>query len=195
MNLADLIEAAVRSDDLSTAEAALSRLSERAQASQTPWSLGLLARGRALMAPDEDAETLFLESLEQLGRSGVMTDFARTRLLYGEWLRRQRRRREAREQLRAAYEMFLNLGAGVFARRAESELLATGEHASAPTPSRAICARCTPSSASDHATTWSRPSPTRDPSSAAAGPVFGPPVVRSPPAATRWHGLREHADA
>ena len=85
------------------------------------------------MAPDEDAETLFLESLEQLGRSGVMTDFARTRLLYGEWLRRQRRRREAREQLRAAYEMFLNLGAGVFARRAESELLATGEHARART--------------------------------------------------------------
>jgi len=133
MNLADLIEAAVRSDDLAVADAALGRLSDRALASETPWALGLLARGRALMAPDEDAETLFLESLEQLGRSGVMTDFARTRLLYGEWLRRQRRRREAREQLRAAYEMFLNLGAGVFARRAESELLATGEHARART--------------------------------------------------------------
>jgi DNA-binding CsgD family transcriptional regulator len=133
MNLGDLIEAAVRSDDLSTAHAALSRLSERAQATQTPWGLGLLARGRALMASDEDAEALYLESLEQLGRSGVVTDFARTRLLYGEWLRRQRRRREARDQLRAAYETFLTIGAGAFTRRVESELLATGEHARART--------------------------------------------------------------
>ena len=85
------------------------------------------------MAPDEDAEVLYLESLEQLGRSGVVTDFARSRLLYGEWLRRQRRRREAREQLRAACEMFSTLGAAAFARRAESELLATGEHARART--------------------------------------------------------------
>ena len=133
MNLGDVIEAAVRSDDLSTAQAALSRLGERAQASQTPWALGLLARGRALTASDEDAEVWYLEALEHLARSEVVTDFARTRLLYGEWLRRQRRRREAREQLRAAYETFLNIGAEAFARRAESELLATGEHARART--------------------------------------------------------------
>jgi DNA-binding CsgD family transcriptional regulator len=129
MGLADLIEAAWRSGSVESAHRALTRLSERAHASQAPWGLGLLARCRALMAEDTDAEALYLESLDHLARSGLETELARTRLLYGEWLRRQRRRRDAREQLRAARDAFTAMGATAFARRAEAELLATGEHA------------------------------------------------------------------
>jgi DNA-binding CsgD family transcriptional regulator len=128
INLADLIEAAVRCDDLDTARAALERLSERALASGTPWGTGLLARGRALLAGGDDAEALYEEALEQLDRSGVVTDVARTRLLYGEWLRRRRRRRDARVQLRLAHDMLHATGGGAFAHRARVELLATGEH-------------------------------------------------------------------
>jgi RNA polymerase sigma factor (sigma-70 family) len=83
------------------------------------------------MAPDEDAEPLYAEALDHLGRSGVLTDVARSRLVYGEWLRRQRRRRDARVQLRQAHEMLQAMGAGAFAHRAEVELLATGERARA----------------------------------------------------------------
>jgi DNA-binding CsgD family transcriptional regulator len=129
IHLADLIEAAARCDDLDTAYAALERLSKRALASGTPWGLGLLARGRALLAGDDDAEAFYEEALEQLERSGVVIDVARTRLLYGEWLRRQRRRRDARMQLRLAHDMFQATGGGAFAHRARVELLATGEHA------------------------------------------------------------------
>jgi DNA-binding CsgD family transcriptional regulator len=103
-------------------------LSERALASGTPWGLGLLARGRALLAGDDDAEALYEETLEQLEQSGVVIDVARTRLLYGEWLRRRRRRRDARLQLRLAHGMFHATGGGAFAHRARVELLATGEH-------------------------------------------------------------------
>jgi DNA-binding CsgD family transcriptional regulator len=129
MSLADLVEAAWRSGDPDTAKLALARLSERAYASEAPWALGLCARASALVADDAEAEPLYLEALEQLGRSGVHTDLARAHLLYGEWLRRQRRRIEAREQLRRAHQMFLETRAGGFASRAEAELLATGEHA------------------------------------------------------------------
>ncbi len=129
MSLADLVEAASRSDDPGSAKLALERLSERADASRAPWALGLLARSRALVAADTEAEAHYLEALEQLGRSGVVTDLARAYLLYGEWLRRQRRRIEAREQLRKAYDIFFETGAAGFALRAEAELLATGEHA------------------------------------------------------------------
>ncbi len=129
MSLADLVEAAWRSDDADSAKLALGRLSERAGASRTPWTLGLLARCRALIASDEEAEGYYQEALEQLGRSGVVNELARAHLLYGEWLRRQRRRTEAREQLRTAYGTFLETGAAGFALRAEGELLATGEHA------------------------------------------------------------------
>jgi polyisoprenoid-binding protein YceI/DNA-binding CsgD family transcriptional regulator len=127
--LADVIEAAARSGDTDAAAAGLARLSEGALASPTPWALGLLARARALLARDEDAEALYQEALAQLGRSGVVSELARTRLLYGEWLRRQRRRRDARDQLRAAHERFESMGAETLAERARVELLATGEHA------------------------------------------------------------------
>ncbi|GAA1035907.1 LuxR family transcriptional regulator [Streptomyces murinus] len=122
--LADLVEAAVRNDDHETAERALARLAERAVASGTPWALGLLARTRALLAADP--EPLFEESLAHLAPSGLAPEVARTRLLYGEWLRRRRRRREARHQLRAAHEQFARMGAAAFAERARLELTATG---------------------------------------------------------------------
>ena len=127
--LADAVEATVRTGDIDSAHAALARLSERALASGTPWALGLLARARALLAADDDAEPLYREALEHLGRSGVVTDHARARLLYGEWLRRKRRRRDARLQLRLAHDMLQATGGAAFAHRAEIELLATGERA------------------------------------------------------------------
>ena len=127
--LADVVEATARSGDLDSAKAALARLSERAEASGTPWALGLLARARALLAPRSDAEVLYRSAIDHLGHSGVVTDLARSRLLYGEWLRRARQRLDAREQLRAALEMFTSIRAEAFADRAERELLVTGEHA------------------------------------------------------------------
>ena len=132
--LADAAEAMLRSGDEAGARAALARLRERGRASGTPWGLGLLARAEALLADDDLAEALYRESLEYLGRSGVATELARTHLVYGEWLRRLRRRRDARVQLRAAVQMFAAIGAGAFAHRARVELLATGEHARVRAP-------------------------------------------------------------
>jgi len=94
--------------------------------------MGQLARARALLGADDDAEEFFQESLAQLGRTDVATDLARSRLTYGEWLRRCNRRIDAREQLRAAYEAFAGMGAAAFAERAEGELLATGARAQRP---------------------------------------------------------------
>ncbi|WP_370087303.1 AAA family ATPase [Streptacidiphilus sp. MAP12-16] len=127
--LSDLVEASVRCGDHRTAKDALRRLEERAPLAGTPWALGLLARSRALMADDDQAEALFAESAALLDRTRVRTELARTRLLYGEWLRRRRRRADARAELRTAYEMFAGMGAAAFAERARAELLATGEHA------------------------------------------------------------------
>jgi DNA-binding CsgD family transcriptional regulator len=93
----------------------------------TPWGLGLLARCQALMGPDEHAEAQYLTSVELLGRVPVDLDLAHTRLLFGEWLRRRRRRAQAREHLRAAHQLFDSCGAAGFAERARAELLATGE--------------------------------------------------------------------
>jgi DNA-binding CsgD family transcriptional regulator len=128
MSLADVVEATLRSGDRDTADAALARLSERAPASGTPWARGLLARAHALLADDADAEPLYLEAIEHLGRAGVITDLGRAHLLYGEWLRRRRRRRDARHHLRVAHQMLEAAGGAAFAHRASVELQATGEH-------------------------------------------------------------------
>ena len=132
LSLADLVEAAVRADARGTGTAALTRLQERADASGTPWGLGLLARARALLADDSRAESLYLESLEHLSRAGVATDWARSSLVFGEWLRRQRRRRDARVQLRTAERFFEATGAEAFLGRAAAELRATGEQGRSP---------------------------------------------------------------
>jgi DNA-binding CsgD family transcriptional regulator len=130
-SLADVVEATVRSGDVAGAEAALERLSERAPATQTPWAMGLLARSCALLAPKAEAEAHYLEAIRQLERSGLPPELGRAHLLYGEWLRRQRRRRDAREHLRQAYELLESMGIGGFAQRAKVELQATGERARA----------------------------------------------------------------
>ncbi|HEX8627541.1 MAG TPA: LuxR C-terminal-related transcriptional regulator, partial [Catenuloplanes sp.] len=127
--LPELVEAAQRTGELTLATTAMRWLSVRATATPTDWACGIEARGRALLAGDATAEELFVESAARLDRTRVRVEVARTRLLYGEWLRRQRRRRDAREQLRTAHELFTAMGLEAFAERAGRELLATGEHA------------------------------------------------------------------
>jgi DNA-binding CsgD family transcriptional regulator len=121
------VEAGVRSGQRPAAAAALARMTERAQAASTPWGLGLLARCQALMSADQQAEARYRESIELLSQVPVALDLAHTRLLFGEWLRRRRRRSEARTHLRAAYQLFDSCGAIPFAERARAELRATGE--------------------------------------------------------------------
>jgi DNA-binding CsgD family transcriptional regulator len=123
-----LIEAAERCDDLATANAAHDRFSECAAASATEWALGLVASTRALLAADEAAEAHYAEALERLAATSAAVDLARVQLLYGEWLRRARRRRDARVPLRTALDFFQRIGAGAFAERTRRELAATGEH-------------------------------------------------------------------
>ncbi|WP_432989061.1 helix-turn-helix transcriptional regulator [Dactylosporangium sp. CA-233914] len=127
--LPNLIEAAVRAGDRRSAQAALARLAERASASGTAWALGVLARSRALLAGDDGADALYREATEHLAGSRMSTELARTHLLHGEWLRRRKRRTEAREHLRLAHSAFTDMGAAAFAERARVELLATGQHA------------------------------------------------------------------
>jgi DNA-binding CsgD family transcriptional regulator len=127
--LAELIEAGVRSDAADAASSALDRLSGRTQASGTDWALGVEACSRALLTDTRDAEPLYREAVERLARSRGVLHLARARLLYGEWLRRESRRVDARDQLRAAHEVFDRVGAEGFAERARHELLATGETA------------------------------------------------------------------
>ena len=122
--LVELIEAGVRDGEPDEAAAALERLSERTQASGTEWALGIEARCRALLSDDG---SFYRESIERLARSRATVELARSRLLYGEWLRRENRRTDARELLRAAHESFSQMGAAAFAERARRELLATGE--------------------------------------------------------------------
>ena len=123
----ELIEAAVRTGDPDRALSALARLSEIARASNTDWSLGVLARCRALLDGDAIAEASYQESIERLGRTSIAVALARTNLLYGEWLRRSGRRSDAREHLRAAHEFFRKAGMEGFAERTRRELAATGE--------------------------------------------------------------------
>jgi DNA-binding CsgD family transcriptional regulator len=127
--LVELIEAGVRSGATDAAVAALERLSERTQASGTDWALGIEASSRALLSNGPDADRLYREAVDRLERTRGAVHLARARLLYGEWLRRENRRVDAREQLRAAHEMFSEIGAEGFAERARHELAATGETA------------------------------------------------------------------
>jgi ATP/maltotriose-dependent transcriptional regulator MalT len=125
--LAELIEGAVRSGMTDVAAEALERLSEMTRASGTDWALGVEARSRALLSDGAAAERLYREAIARLGRTRVRVELARARLLYGEWLRREHRRLDAREQLRSAHEMLTAMGVEAFAERARRELLATGE--------------------------------------------------------------------
>jgi DNA-binding CsgD family transcriptional regulator len=126
-SLAELIEAGVRSGATDAASAALDRLSGRTQASGTDWALGIEAGSRALLSDTRVAEPLYREAVERLAPGRGVVHLARARLRYGEWLRRENRRVDAREHLRAAHEMFIGIGAEGFAERARHELLATGE--------------------------------------------------------------------
>jgi DNA-binding CsgD family transcriptional regulator len=127
LGLVELVEAAIRTGHAERATDALRLLAESTRASGTEWALGVEARCRALCSEGQAAEAAYREAIERLGRSRVQGELARAHLLYGEWLRRENRRRDAREQLRAAHEMFLLMGAEAFARRAARELSATGE--------------------------------------------------------------------
>jgi ATP/maltotriose-dependent transcriptional regulator MalT len=123
----ELAEAASRTGDTALLESALERLSERTRVVSSEWVLGIEARVRALLSEGEAAERLYRDSLVHLSGNRVRLDLARTHLLYGEWLRRERRRLDARAQLRTALEMFASMGTDAFAARAERELMATGE--------------------------------------------------------------------
>jgi DNA-binding CsgD family transcriptional regulator len=124
--LPELIEAAARSGRTASAADALQRLSQTTRASGTEWALGAEARSRALLTDGEAAESLYREAIGRLGHGRLRVALARDHLLYGEWLRRQGRRLDAREQLRTAHEMFTEFGMRGFAERARAELNATG---------------------------------------------------------------------
>ena len=125
--LPELVEAAVRSGLPERATDAVRRLSEATSVSGTDWALGVEARSRALLSDGETADRLYREAIERLGRTRMGAELARAHLVYGEWLRRENRRAEARDQLRAAHEMLTDMGMEGFADRARGELLATGE--------------------------------------------------------------------
>src|SRR5580658_10746799 len=125
--LAELVEAAARSGDMPMAGDAVARLSDTAQVGGTDWGLGIEARSRALLAEGQAADEAYREAIDRLGRTRLRPELARAHLLYGEWLRRENRRIDAREQLRTAREVFMSMGAGAFTARAERELQATGE--------------------------------------------------------------------
>jgi DNA-binding CsgD family transcriptional regulator len=122
-----IVEAAMRCGDTKAATRALAKIEERAQVVETPYALGLMWRCRALVSDGEQAQTSFDQAIEWFGKSPWATERARTHLLYGEWLRRERKRIEARVQLRTAFEMFDSMGAKAYAERARLELEATGE--------------------------------------------------------------------
>jgi DNA-binding CsgD family transcriptional regulator len=125
--LPELIEAAVRSGSPNIAVGALDRLAATTQAGGTEFALAVEARARALLSKPAAAESRYREAIDRFGRTRLRTELARAHLLYGEWLRRQGRRVDAREQLRTAHEMLDTIGMRAFAERARHELLATGE--------------------------------------------------------------------
>jgi DNA-binding CsgD family transcriptional regulator len=124
--LVELVEAAVRSGVPERAAGAVQRLSDIARACETDWVLGVEARSRALVSDGQDAEDLYREAIDRFGRTRLRVELGRARLVYGEWLRRQRRRRDARDQLASAHEIFDSVGAAAFAERARIELRASG---------------------------------------------------------------------
>jgi DNA-binding CsgD family transcriptional regulator len=127
--LVELVEASVRSAAPERAAGAVQRISGIARACRTDWALGAEARSRALVSDGAAAEALYREAIYRFGRTRRRVDLARARLLYGEWLRRERRRRDARDQLGRAYEIFDSIGAEAFAERARIELRASGGQA------------------------------------------------------------------
>ncbi len=127
--LPELVEAATRTGDTELAGDALKRLAETAEPCGTDWALGIKARCRAQLSAGETAERLYQEGVERLGHTRLRPELGRAHLLYGQWLRREGRRVDAREQLRAALDQFASIGMEAFAERARKELLATGERA------------------------------------------------------------------
>ncbi len=127
--MVELIEAAVRAGTPEMAADTYRRLVEITRATGTDWALGVASRSGALLANGSEAEELYLEAIDRLGRTRIAVDLARAHLLYGEWLRRERRRMDARVQLRAAFDLFTRFGMEAFAERARIELKATGERA------------------------------------------------------------------
>jgi DNA-binding CsgD family transcriptional regulator len=134
MILPELVEACWRSERRPEARTAFDTLSERALAAATPISLGKRSRCAALLSDGDHAERAYQEAIGHLEDSRAALDLARTRLLYGQWLRRAKRRRDARRELRTAHEMFDKMGAAGFAARAATELSASGERARSRTP-------------------------------------------------------------
>jgi DNA-binding CsgD family transcriptional regulator len=132
--LVELVEAAVRSEKRELAADALDRLSQTTTPSATNWALGVEARSRALMSDGEAAETFYRQAIQALERTRIRVELARAHLVYGEWLRRERRRVDAREHLHHAHGLFTDFGMEAFAERARGELKATGEHARKRSP-------------------------------------------------------------
>jgi DNA-binding CsgD family transcriptional regulator len=125
--LPELVEAAARAGQAALACRALERLAETTRPCGTDWALGIEARCRALVSDGEAADELYREAIDRLSRTQLRPELARVHLLYGEWLRREGRRAEAREQLHAAHDTFAAIGMEAFAERARRELIATGE--------------------------------------------------------------------
>jgi ATP/maltotriose-dependent transcriptional regulator MalT len=125
--LPELLEAAARAGDTELARDALERLAETTQPAGTDWALGIEARCRALLSEGAGADELYREAIDCLSLTRLRPEIARAHLLYGEWLRRENRRVDARAQLGAAHDQFISIGMEAFAERARRELLATGE--------------------------------------------------------------------
>jgi ATP/maltotriose-dependent transcriptional regulator MalT len=132
--LPELVEAAMHAGDAELARDALGRLAETTQPAGTDFALGIEARSRALLSDGAAAGDLYREAIERFSRTRLRPELARAHLLYGEWLRREGRRVDAREQLRSAYDLFDAIGMEAFAERARRELLATGEKARKRSP-------------------------------------------------------------
>ena len=125
--LSELVEPATRCGRTDLAADALKRLTTKAHATRTAWALGIEARSRALLGQGADAERWFRTAIDTLSRTRMRAELARTHLLYGEWLRRESRRGDARAELKVAHDRFASMGMEGFAERAGNELLATGE--------------------------------------------------------------------